>query len=57
MKKIFGIKWWILMQKEGPERIISKEAVIRALSKMRRGKAAGQSGVVSEMLKASGETE
>ena len=41
--------------KEGPEYTTTKEEVIRTLRKMRHGKAAGQSGVVNEMLKASGE--
>ena len=41
--------------KEGPARVIANEEVIRALSKMRHHKASGQSGVVNEMLKASGD--
>ena len=40
--------------KEGPECLISREEVDRALKKMKNGKAPGQSGVVTEMLKASG---
>ena len=41
--------------KEGPECLISREEVDRALKKMKNGKAPGPSGVVTEMLKASGE--
>ena len=41
--------------KEGPACVVAMEEVLRALSKMRCGKAAGQSSVVSEMLQASGE--
>ena len=43
--------------KEGLACVIAKEEVIRALSKMRHGKAAGRSGVVSEMLEASGKSK
>ena len=44
---------WILIKKNGSTCVTAKEEVIRALSKMRHGEAAGQSGAVSEMLKAS----
>ncbi|KAK4310061.1 hypothetical protein Pmani_018347 [Petrolisthes manimaculis] len=40
----------------GPAIRIEKEMVRKAVSKMKKGKAAGPSGVVTEMLKASGET-
>lgn len=40
---------------EGPECIISKEEILKALKEMKIGKAPGQSGVATEMLKASGE--
>ena len=42
---------------DGPAYVITKEEVVRAWSKMRHGTAAGQSGVVNEMLEASGESE
>ena len=42
--------------KEGPAPLISKADVDAALKKMKDGKASGISGVVSEMLKASGDT-
>lgn len=41
--------------KEGPAPWIDKEYIRSALSKMKSGKAAGVSGIVAEMLKASGE--
>ena len=41
--------------KEGPAPWIDKEDVCTALKKMKDGKAAGVSGIVSEMLKASDE--
>ena len=41
--------------KEGPECIVTREEVVSALRKMRNGKAAGQSGVVNEMLRAAGD--
>ena len=41
---------------EGPAPWISKPVVIKALARMKDGKAAGSSGVVAEMLKASGES-
>ena len=41
--------------KEGPECLITREEVSRALKKMKSRKAPGHSGVVTEMLKASGE--
>ena len=40
----------------GPAIRIEKEMVREAVSKMKKGKAAGPSGVVAEMLKAAGET-
>ena len=41
--------------KEGPAPWLEKDAIYTALNKMKDGKAAGVSGIVSEMLKASGE--
>ena len=41
--------------KEGPECLVTREKVSRALKKMKSAKAPGQSGVVTEMLKALGE--
>ena len=41
--------------KEGPECLISREEVDRALKKMKTGKAPEPSRVVTAMLKASGE--
>ena len=41
--------------KEGPECEINKEEVTRAMRRLGRGKAAGQSGVVIEMISALGE--
>ena len=38
--------------KEGPECEINKEEVSRAMRRLGRGKAAGQSGVVIEMIRA-----
>ena len=40
--------------KEGPVCVIANEEVIRAFNKMSHGKATSQSGVLSEMLEASG---
>ena len=40
--------------KEGPECLVTREEVGRALKRMKSGKAPGQSGVMTEMLKASG---
>ena len=40
---------------EGPPIFITVAMVLKALSKMKTGKAAGPSGIVSEMLKAAGE--
>ena len=42
--------------KEGPAPKLTREAVQKALLKMKDGKAAGGSGIVAEMLKAAGET-
>ena len=41
--------------KEGPAPWLEKDAIYTALNKMKDGKAAGVSGIVAEMLKASGE--
>ena len=41
--------------KEGPAPLLEKDAIYTALNKMKDGKAAGVSGIVAEMLKASGE--
>ena len=41
--------------KEGPAPWLEKDANYTALNKMKDGKAAGVSGIVSEMLKASGD--
>ena len=41
---------------EGPQQEISKEEVEKAIANMRNGKAAGPSGVVSDMVKAGGKT-
>ena len=40
--------------KEGSECLVTREEVGRALKRMKSGKAPGQSGVMTEMLKASG---
>ena len=45
----------ILNPKEGPAPWLEKDAIYTALNKMKDGKAAGVSGIVAEMLKASGE--
>ena len=42
-------------KKEGPHCWISKEKVRKALQKMKNGKAAGPSNVLSKMLKAAGD--
>ena len=42
-------------KKEGPECEICKEVVERVMRRMKTGKAAGQSGIVTEMIKAMGE--
>ena len=42
-------------KKEGPECEISKEEVEKVMRRMKTGKAAGQSGIVTEMIKAMGE--
>ena len=42
-------------KKEGPECEIGKEEVERVMRRMKLGKAAGQSGIVTEMIKALGE--
>ena len=41
--------------KEGRSPWLEKDAIYTALNKMKDGKAAGVSGIVAEMLKASGE--
>ena len=41
--------------KEGPAPWLEKDAIYTALNKMKDGKAAGVSGIVAEMLKASGD--
>ena len=40
----------------GPPIHIDVEMVVKAITKMKTGKAAGPSGIVAEMLKASGDT-
>ena len=41
--------------REGPAPWLEKDAIYTALNKMKMGKASGDSGIVAEMLKTSGE--